>query len=257
MTPGSSRTLAGRARSAVGRALGSKSPEEPVNENATAKQAGKKAPAKKPGSKKATATKTPAKKTATKQTATKKPAASATLAKQSTTKKSTTSSEKTTATKKASAAPTTTTDKDAPVATTKTRARKGTPGALVVLPSEKPWTKEELDKVEAHLREDVVRLVPEVNVADAELHDLMVDAGDGAGADQADVGSSSFERDQGLTIAKNAREMLEQSQHALERIADGSYGVCETCGEPIGKKRLMAFPRATLCMTCKQREERH
>jgi hypothetical protein len=37
---------------------------------------------------------------------------------------------------------------------------------------------------------------------------------------------------------------------------EGTYGICESCGEPIGKMRLMAFPRATLCMTCKQREER-
>ena len=43
---------------------------------------------------------------------------------------------------------------------------------------------------------------------------------------------------------------------ALARIADGTYGVCESCGKPIGKRRLMAFPRATMCMECKQREER-
>ena len=43
---------------------------------------------------------------------------------------------------------------------------------------------------------------------------------------------------------------------ALARIADGTYGTCESCGNPIGKGRAMAFPRATLCLTCKQREER-
>ena len=37
---------------------------------------------------------------------------------------------------------------------------------------------------------------------------------------------------------------------------DGSYGQCESCGNAIGKNRLMAFPRATLCLACKQREER-
>ncbi len=47
-----------------------------------------------------------------------------------------------------------------------------------------------------------------------------------------------------------------QIDRALARIEDGTYGVCESCGQPIGKLRLMAFPRATLCMTCKQREER-
>ena len=137
-----------------------------------------------------------------------------------------------------------------------TTARKGSPGALVVLAGEKPWTKDELAEVRGHLRNDVKRLTAELEVADGDLHDLMRDAGDGAGNDQADVGSSTFERDQEMTIVNNARDMLLQSQHALERIADGSYGVCENCGEPIGKMRLMAFPRATLCMSCKQREER-
>jgi len=137
-----------------------------------------------------------------------------------------------------------------------TTARKGSPGALVVLAGEKPWTKDELAEVRGHLRNDVKRLTAELKVADGDLHDLMRDAGDGAGNDQADVGSSTFERDQEMTIVNNARDMLLQSQHAIERIADGSYGVCENCGEPIGKMRLMAFPRATLCMSCKQREER-
>jgi DnaK suppressor protein len=48
----------------------------------------------------------------------------------------------------------------------------------------------------------------------------------------------------------------EQSEHALERILDGSYGVCENCGNPIGKNRLLVFPRATLCVPCKSKQER-
>ena len=59
-----------------------------------------------------------------------------------------------------------------------------------------------------------------------------------------------------MSLANNARDMLVQTEHALERIEDGTYGICESCGQPVGKNRLMAFPRATLCMTCKQREER-
>ena len=85
---------------------------------------------------------------------------------------------------------------------------------------------------------------------------LMRDPGDGAGQDQADMGATSFERDQELTVLNSERDKLAQIERALARIEDGSYGMCESCGEPIGKMRLMAFPRATLCMTCKQREER-
>jgi RNA polymerase-binding protein DksA len=130
------------------------------------------------------------------------------------------------------------------------------PAKLAVKSDEKPWTKAELAEVRGELNVDRDRLRSELNLAEHELHDLMRDAGDGAGNDQADVGSTTFERDHEMTLANNAREMLAQTERALARIEDGTYGVCESCGEPIGKMRLMAFPRATLCLTCKQREER-
>lgn len=127
---------------------------------------------------------------------------------------------------------------------------------LVVRENETAWTQAEVDEVKQHLRDDVVRLSKELEIVEEDLHDLMRDAGDGAGEDTADIGATSFERDQEMTIANNARDMLTQTKHAIERIEDGSYGVCEECGQPIGKLRLMAFPRATLCMSCKKREER-
>jgi DnaK suppressor protein len=127
---------------------------------------------------------------------------------------------------------------------------------LAVKPDEDPWTAAELDEVRGELDTDRVRLRSELNLAEVELHDLMRDAGDGAGNDQADVGSTTFERDHEMSLANNARDMLAQTERALARIEDGSYGVCESCGEPIGKMRVMAFPRATLCLSCKQREER-
>ena len=95
-----------------------------------------------------------------------------------------------------------------------------------------------------------------INAQEAELSGLLKDSGDGAGQDQADMGATSFERDHELTVLNNERDKLAQIDRALARIDDGTYGICESCGEPIGKMRAMAFPRATLCMTCKQREER-
>ena len=67
---------------------------------------------------------------------------------------------------------------------------------------------------------------------------------------------SDLEREQELSLANNSRELLQQVLHALARIGDRTYGNCESCGEPIGKMRLQAFPRATLCLTCKQKQER-
>ena len=135
-------------------------------------------------------------------------------------------------------------------------AGRGAPGALPVRPGEDPWSEAEVAEVEADLRAEVDRLRADVASADTALADLLRDASDGAGDDQADAGSKNFEREHEMSIAANAREMLLQSERALARIAAGTYGACETCGEPIGKARLQVFPRATLCVSCKQKQER-
>ncbi|WP_316932045.1 TraR/DksA family transcriptional regulator [Nocardioides marmotae] len=127
---------------------------------------------------------------------------------------------------------------------------------LVVKEGEDPWTGEELAEVVDELHEQREHSETIIRDLDDELSGLMRDSGDGAGQDQADVGSTSFERDHELTVLINERDKVAQIDRALARIDDATYGVCESCGEPVGKMRLMAFPRATLCMTCKQREER-
>jgi len=127
---------------------------------------------------------------------------------------------------------------------------------LAVRADEKPWTAAERKAVRAELEGDLERLHAELDHSARELQDLLREGVDGAGNDQADVGSKGLERDAEMSLAANQRELLLQTKKALERLDDGSYGQCESCGEPIGKMRLMAFPRATLCMTCKQREER-
>lgn len=127
---------------------------------------------------------------------------------------------------------------------------------LRVREDESPWTAEELSGVKDELEADVSRLTKELTGIEHEIADLISDSGDGAGDDQADAGAKSFEREHEFSLADNSRQMLEQSEHALERIADGTYGVCENCETPIGKLRLQAFPRATLCLQCKQKQER-
>lgn len=127
---------------------------------------------------------------------------------------------------------------------------------LAVRADEKPWTVAEAKAVRTELEADLTRLRGELDQSARELQDLLRDGVDGAGNDQADVGSKGLERDAEMSLAANQRELLLQTEKALDRLEQGSYGQCEFCGEAIGKNRLMAFPRATLCMTCKQREER-
>jgi DnaK suppressor protein len=127
---------------------------------------------------------------------------------------------------------------------------------LTVKEGESPWTAAEMEELRGELEADAVHLKEEIRDAEQEIVGLLRDGGDGAGNDQADVGSTTLERDHEMSLANNARDMLDQIERALSRIDDGTYGVCESCGQAIGKGRLQAFPRATLCVSCKEREER-
>ena len=212
-----------------------KAAKKTVAKKADGRQAAKLAPAKKTVAKKTVAKKAPAKKAAAKNTAKKEPA------KKAAKKQAKKPPEKKAAAKKAPA-------KKAP-------AGRG-PRDLVVLPQEKPWTAAEIAEVRGQLEADRDRFRAEVSSVEQGIQDLLRAGGEGAGNDQADVGSTSLERDSEMSLANNTRDMLIQTERALERLEDRTYGVCESCGNPIGKRRLMVFPRATLCMTCKQREER-
>jgi RNA polymerase-binding transcription factor len=128
--------------------------------------------------------------------------------------------------------------------------------ALPVRPGEEHWTDSELAEVRDQLESEAVGLRADIAKAESEIADRLEDAVGDAGDDQADAGAKTFEREHEFALTHNARDLLEQTERALDRIDAGTYGVCESCGQPIGKARLMAFPRATLCVTCKQREER-
>jgi DnaK suppressor protein len=128
--------------------------------------------------------------------------------------------------------------------------------ALPVRPGEKRWTEAELKKVRQQLEAEIAGLVAEIGEAESAIAERLGDAVGDAGDDQADAGAKTFQREHELALTQNARELLELSERALARMDDGSFGVCDSCGQAIGKARLQAFPRATLCVTCKQREER-
>jgi RNA polymerase-binding protein DksA len=72
----------------------------------------------------------------------------------------------------------------------------------------------------------------------------------------ADAGSFTFEREKELSIGNNIRDLVDKVEHALNAIERGKYGICENCGNPINRDRLLALPYSTLCLTCKQQEER-
>jgi DnaK suppressor protein len=66
--------------------------------------------------------------------------------------------------------------------------------------------------------------------------------------------TESYELERRLTLEKSIREQLAAVEHALKKFEEGTYGLCDNCGQPIPPERLEALPQATLCLDCKARQ---
>lgn len=74
--------------------------------------------------------------------------------------------------------------------------------------------------------------------------------------DPTDRASLESDRNFELRIRDRERKLANKIREALERIEEGEFGVCESCGEEIGEARLKARPVTTLCIDCKTEQER-
>lgn len=74
--------------------------------------------------------------------------------------------------------------------------------------------------------------------------------------DDAESGSATFERERMMSLAQNARALMSGIDRALSRMDDGTYGLCESCGDPIDINRLEALPAAVDCLDCRRKAER-
>ena len=71
----------------------------------------------------------------------------------------------------------------------------------------------------------------------------------------ADLASETFEREKDLALESNIQDLLAKVNTALEKIEDGTYGLCDSCGVEINPNRLEALPWASLCLNCQDRLE--
>ena len=72
----------------------------------------------------------------------------------------------------------------------------------------------------------------------------------------AEMASVTLEREIDLALEDSVRAAMAKVERALEKLEQGTYGLCDRCSKEIGVDRLAAAPYATLCMDCKRREER-
>ena len=74
--------------------------------------------------------------------------------------------------------------------------------------------------------------------------------------DEMDLASSEYIQSFEFRLRGREKSLLSKLDLALKKIEDGTFGICEICEEPIGKKRLEARPETSLCIKCKEDQER-
>jgi len=101
------------------------------------------------------------------------------------------------------------------------------------------------------------RLQGMLNELQGEVVDTVTDMRSGAEPfpDPNDRATLESERNLTLRIRDRERKLRSKVEEALARIEAGTFGICESCGEAIGEKRLEARPVTTLCVACKENQE--
>lgn len=130
---------------------------------------------------------------------------------------------------------------------------------LIPMPSRKPLSKKEVNELRKKLeeeRDELSRQLSEFDESTFAGSQSEVSGEMSFDEEYADAGSDTFERERDLSLSNNIKDLLDKIEHALKRMDDGSYGLCERCGKPIEKARIKALPYASLCIEDAQAEGR-
>jgi DnaK suppressor protein len=79
----------------------------------------------------------------------------------------------------------------------------------------------------------------------------------GSYGEYGELATEIAEVEKGLILEKRIREQLSEVEHALDKFEQGTYGLCDNCGQPIDTSRLEALPHASLCLSCKARQAKN
>ena len=113
-------------------------------------------------------------------------------------------------------------------------------------------SKKLLNQLRGRLKERRHHLLKEVKLRLGEFRD----SGSCRLTDTADIASNLIEDEIVMSIAQGEAREIEEIDNALKKIRKGKYGICECCGKKINKQRIMAIPFVSLCLKCKEAEER-
>lgn len=121
------------------------------------------------------------------------------------------------------------------------------------------YTEKELEDLRGRLLEERKELESQLStIVESSFATSQSDLSGEVGFDDenADAGTFTFERERDLSIENNVRDLLGKIDRALERMAEGRYGICSRCGRPIEKARIKALPYVDLCIKDAQAQAR-
>ena len=124
--------------------------------------------------------------------------------------------------------------------------------------SDEMLSKEELKEYEQKLLKERQKSLDYINKLNDNQKDSVRESSGDASAyaiHQADHGSDTYYRENQAFMLEQEHVLLKRLNAALKRIYDGTYGVCEICGERINEKRLEMVPYASHCVDCREAED--
>ena len=107
------------------------------------------------------------------------------------------------------------------------------------------------DLLRSHLESERKRLTDELEQLEASARPINERREGSPFGKREEEAAESFELEKRLALEKRIKDQLAEVQHALHKFEQGTYGLCDLCGQSIDPARLEALPQANLCLSCK------
>ena len=107
------------------------------------------------------------------------------------------------------------------------------------------------EQLRSNLESEQKRLIEELAQLEANIRPTEVRREGSPFGKREEEATESFELEKRLALEKQIRDHLADVEHALHKFEEGTYGLCDDCGQPINPDRLEALPQASLCVDCK------
>ncbi|MCL0053326.1 TraR/DksA C4-type zinc finger protein [Dehalococcoidales bacterium] len=107
----------------------------------------------------------------------------------------------------------------------------------------------------SHLESEQRRLIEELEQLKASIRPASERREGSPFGKREEEATETLELEKRLSLEKRIRKQLAEIEHALHKFEQGTYGLCDDCGQPIDPARLEALPQANLCLSCKARQD--